>query len=368
MQKPNILIDDEIFIRQRFGGVSRIFIEILKARQTFSEANILFNNCYSENEYLQAAGLSKLKPYFKHYQFPLKGKLTRFLVGNWSHAQTNRALASGKIQIFHPTFYSDYFFKSLNSDTKLVFTLHDLTHEKSNDSLSAIKKKNLERANHIIVVSQQTKTEMEEFYPFTKNKAVSIIHLAQNLPILAKTISNLPEQFLLFVGERSGYKNFDLLLNAFATLLKKHSQLCLVCCGGQNFNAKEKAEIESLGVASRTFHFKLSDAELKYAYQKAAVFVYPSLNEGFGIPTLEAMACQTPSILSDIPVFREVANDAALFFNPQNMLELAHKIDTVLSEDLVRTNLQNKAKQRALNFSWEQHLQKTFDVYKSLLR
>jgi len=367
MKKPQILIDDEIFIRQRFGGVSRIFIEILKACHLFENAAFTFSNLYSENEYLQQAGLSKTKPYLKNYRFPLKGKLTRFLFGNLSHFQTNRKLKSGNITIFHPSFYSNYFFSALPNSTKLVFTLHDLTHEKNNDALANIKKQNLERANHIIVVSGQTKKEMEEYYPFTKNKSVSVIHLAQNLPEQSSPIKNLPNSFILFVGERSHYKNFNTLLNAFVRLSEEFPDLNLVCCGGQKLSGKERKNISSLNLTQKVFHYNLNDAELMFAYQNAKIFVYPSFNEGFGIPTLEAMKCLTPTILSDIPVFREVANDAALYFNPKDEKELASKIKLILASTLVQTELKNKATNRIAQFSWKHHLQKTFEVYQSLL-
>lgn len=367
MKKPQVLIDDEIFIRQRFGGVSRIFIEILNARNKFTKADINFQNLYSENEYLQEAGLSKFKPYLKNHQFPLKGKTIRFLIGNSSHFMTNRKLKSGSISIFHPSFYSNYFFSALPKATKLVFTLHDLTHEKSNDSLALIKKQNLERADHIIVVSGQTKKEMEEYYPFTKNKQVSIIHLAQNLPEQSTPIKNLPNNYLLFVGERSHYKNFNTLLNAFGSLSEDFPELNLVCCGGQALSNQEKQIISRLNLTQKVFHYKLTDAELKYAYQNAQVFVYPSFNEGFGIPTLEAMKCLTPTILSDIPVFREVAADAALYFNPNDEEDLASKIKLILTNALVQTELRSKAVKRSADFSWENHLRKTFEVYQSLL-
>ena len=367
MHKPNILIDDEIFIRQRFGGVSRIFIEILTAKHTQDFANLIFNNLYSENDYLQEKGLSKLPPYLKNYQFPLKGKSIRFFFGGLSHLKINQQLRSGSIQIFHPSFYSDYFFKALPNKTKLVFTLHDLTHEKSKDPLSNIKRRNLERADHIIVVSEQTKADMIHFYPFTKNKNISVIHLAQNLPETPKNIPDLPKKYLLFVGERAGYKNYKVLLKAFKDLSLNFPDLHLVCCGAQAFNKAEVQEFFGLNLGGRVHHFKPSDAQLSFAYQQASVFVYPSLNEGFGIPTLEAMHWQVPSVLSDIPVFREVAANAALYFNPNEAAQLSQQILQILSNDLVRTELKNAAKQRATHFSWKKHITKTFEVYQSLL-
>jgi glycosyltransferase involved in cell wall biosynthesis len=367
MDKPNILIDDEIFIRQRFGGVSRIFIEILAARHSQHFAEIIFNTTYSENDYLQEKGLSKLPPYLKNYQFPLKGKSIRFIFGGLSHWKINRQLKSGNITIFHPSFYSDYFLKSLPSQTKLVFTLHDLTHEKSNDSLSIIKKKNLERADHIIVVSEQTKLDMIHFYPFTQHKKTSVIHLAQNLPETTKVITDLPKQYILFVGERGGYKNFKVLWQAFKKVAQSFPDLHLVCCGAQSFSSAESQEFFGLNLGSRIVHYKLSDAQLSYAYQHASIFVYPSLNEGFGIPTLEAMHWQVPSILSDISVFKEVAENAALYFNPNDSEQLSQHIHQILSNDLVRTELKTAAKERALNFSWQKHITKTFEVYQSLL-
>jgi len=365
-QTTNVLIDDEIFIRQRFGGVSRIFIEILKAAPTFPNFKINFSNTYSENEYLQEAQLSKLKPFLKELNFPLKGKLTRFIIGGMSHIRTRQLLKKSGIKIFHPSFYSDYFFESLPQQTKLVFTLHDLTHEKNNDALATIKERNLKRADHIIVVSSQTKEEMEYFYPFTKSKTVSIIHLAQNLPLQSQIVPHLPAKFILFVGERGAYKNFEVVLNAFKILVQKEPGLNLVCCGGQNFSKSEKLQFKGADVSKQVLHFKLNDAQLKYVYEKAEAFIYPSLSEGFGIPVLEAMSCQTPTLLSNIPIFKEVADKAALFFEPHNAQELAQQIEIIRTNTLVQTELKELASQRIKLFSWEKHISKTYQVYNSL--
>ncbi len=362
-----ILIDDEIFIRQRFGGVSRIFIELIKAATNFPNIDLQFANNYSENEYLQQAKLSKLRPFLKELNFPLKGKLTRLIVGGLSHTHTNELLKKGDIEIFHPSFYSDYFFESLPKQTKLVFTLHDLTHEKNSDLLSKVKERNLKRADHIIVVSAQTKEEMEHYYPFTKSKSVSIIHLAQNLPVQSQIVPHLPANYLLFVGERGAYKNFEVVLAAYKILVQKEPSLYLVCCGGQNFSKTEKLKFKGANIANKVLHYKLNDAQLKYVYEKALVFIYPSLSEGFGIPILEAMSCQTPTLLSNIPVFREVAEKAALFFEPHKAQELAQQIETIRANLLVQTELKELARQRIKLFSWEKHIAKTYHVYNSLL-
>ncbi len=362
-----ILIDDEIFIRQKFGGVSRIFIELLKGLKAQNSLSWHFQNTYSENPYLSQIGLAKTIPWLAKQNFPLKGKLVRALAGGKSHQHTCKLLASGKVKVFHPTFYSDYFFEHLPQTCQLVFTLHDLTHEKEGHPLAAVKKKNLERANHIICVSEATYGEMVHYYPFTKSKNYSIIRLAQQLPPQSAEVPNLPKDFLLFVGERHGYKNFELLFQAFKQLKEKYANLHLVCTGNRPWNAAELSMIKQASLQNRIHLHSVSDAQLKYLYEHALCFIYPSLNEGFGIPTLEAMHCGCPVLLNDIPVFKEVAGDAAIYFGSENTIQLTAAIELVIDDKGFTQMLTAKAREREGQFTWQKHVQETLAIYQRLL-
>ena len=144
-----ILFDDEVFFRQRFGGVSRIFAKLIEGIEQNSNHQLLFNCNYSENEYLL-----QLKPninsFLKPYQFPLKGKLIRGIYGRYSHQKTINTIGKNKANVFHPTFYANYYLQALNkAQLPLVFTVHDLIHEQTPNNahyaqMAKMKEENLE--------------------------------------------------------------------------------------------------------------------------------------------------------------------------------------------------------------------------------
>lgn len=361
-----VLFDDEIFFRQRFGGVSRIFAMLLAELTNKKNMQVNFNCAYSENEYLLQL-FPNTNSFFRNYNFPLKGKLIRGIYGSYSHNKTNRLLKQKVMDVFHPTFYADYYLPHLQN-TPLVFTVHDLIHEKTSGNkhyadMAAIKAKNIARANQIIVVSNHTKKDLLELYPFVDEKIVNVIYLAQSLPKQSNIPRNLPENYILFTGERGGYKNFKTLLIAFAEIALQHPKLMLYCAGSSAFNSDELRLANELKVADKILHSKLTDEELRYAYEHALMFVYPSTYEGFGIPLLEAFEAGTPVIANNATSLPEVAGDAALLVDATSTDALTTSIKNIIENNELRESLIKKGKARAAEFSWEKHVAQTLAVY-----
>jgi len=370
-----ILIDDEIFLYQRFGGVSRIFTEIIKSVKSNKDYDLNFSCLYSENEYLQNESFVKLPAYLENYNFPLKGKIIRGITKAISHPKVIGAIKNNSIDLFHPTFYSDYYLKELNANPniKFVFTVHDLIHELSENNkhysqIADIKRRNLLRANHIIVVSENTKKDLLKFYPFVDEKKVSVNYLSQSLPATEELIDDLPDKYILFVGVRDGYKNFEVLANAFSKIKDKYPGISLFCTGSAGFSSSEKSKFTELGIQNLVIHKKLTDAQLKYAYRKAKMFVFPSKYEGFGMPILEAFYSKTPVILSNSSCLPEIGAEAALYFNPTNEQELQAQIETILNNESLRKELTEKGLQRVKIFSWQKHVEETLRIYEMLIK
>lgn len=367
-----ILFDDEIFFRQRFGGVSRIFTKLIAGIEQLPEHQLLFNCTYSENEYLL-----QLKPtissFLKPYHFPLKGKLIRGIYGNYSHQKTIKVLKQNKADIFHPTFYADYYLPVLKkSTTKLVFTVHDLIHEQTLSNphyaeMAIMKAKNIQQAAQIIVVSQYTKNDLLRIYPNVNPDIVNIIPLAQSLPQQGIKPTNLPDNYILFTGERGGYKNFNRLLQSFALVAKSNPTMHLYCAGSSSLSTEELALAESLNVKHLIHQAKLSDTELRYVYQHAKLFVFPSTYEGFGIPMLEAFNAGVAVIAHNATSLPEVGADAALFVDATNINILADAINELLNNENLRLSLIEKGKKREQQFTWQKHIQSTLAVYKKAL-
>lgn len=363
-----ILIDDEIFFRQRFGGVSRLFANLIAGIPQQSNHHLTFNCGYTENEYLL-----QLKPntpsFLKPYHFPLKGKLIRGIYGRISHAKTSHVLSNGAIDVFHPSFYANYYLNILQkSKVPLVFTVHDLIHEQTTGNahyaqMAAIKAQNIKAAKKIIVVSAHTKKDLLLHYPFVSSSQVQVIPLAQSLPSVGIKPQQLPGNYILHTGERGGYKNFVSLLKAFALISKTNPDLFLFCAGSFPFNQTEKQLAEKLGVANKMVQAKLTDNELRYAYQHAQVFVFPSTYEGFGIPMLEAFDAGVPVIANQATSLPEVGGNAALYVNATNEQQLAEAILHVINNAHIGGELVKKGFERVQQFNWQNHIKQTLQVY-----
>jgi glycosyltransferase involved in cell wall biosynthesis len=250
--------------------------------------------------------------------------------------------------------------------TPSVVTVHDTIMERCPEyyspSRSAIrrllgkKRRSIERADLILSVSQQTADELQVIYPSVRASRIRVTPLgAERVFFDAGVTAVDPERYLLFVGDRSGYKNFARLLDAFAKsrLVSRGYRLRVV--SGVPFDARERELIGTRQLAGTVNLVSgLSDTGLAQQYAGAAAFVFPSLAEGFGIPTVEAMAAGAPVLLSDIPIMREVAGDCGCYFDPARSESLAAALDSVdawsASERASRVLAGRK---RAASLRWE---------------
>jgi len=255
-----------------------------------------------------------------------------------------------------------------------VVTVYDMTHElyphmfSSSDRTREWKKVSLQNAALIIAISENTKNDMVNFYGLDESK-VRVIHLASSLGIgKAENIhSELPERYLLFVGQRSGYKNFAMLVAAVAPILKQESGLEVVCAGGGVFTQSEMALFHKEGVLGRFRQYSLTDDLLETLYNKALLFVFPSLYEGFGIPVLEAFGCGCPVLVSNRSSLPEVAGNAALFFDPYDELSLRNVVEKIVSDSQLRNELISKGSERFKEFSWDKTARETEAAYQSII-
>jgi glycosyltransferase involved in cell wall biosynthesis len=177
----------------------------------------------------------------------------------------------------------------------------------------------------------------------------------------------LPERFVLHVGTLQPRKNLPLLLDAFARLLAPDVEL--VMAGGKGWLFAEIfAKVEALGLQDRVrFVGYVPDEALPWWYNAAALLVFPSLYEGFGLPVVEAMACGTPVIAANTSSIPEAAGDAALPFEPDDVAGLTERMDLVLNNTAVSDQLRQKGPIQAKQFSWERAGRETAVVYQTLL-
>lgn len=354
-----ILYDACIYLEQKTGGISRYHCELFKGmRQRGCDARIA--GLFVKNKYLLSD--NQLKKSFIHDPAACFALFNKLIL-----KRALRRMDSNTV--FHPANFYRHIISEIAGIKNMVFTIHDMIVEKQNKDFGAEKRFYARQASKIIAVSEATKKDIVALWGIAPDKIEVIYHGSSLNPQSAKKPANpLPDNFLLYVGDRGGHKNFATFIKAIARLLKKHSSLYLVCAGKRTFSQEEIQRIKELEIEKKTlFCICPNDNELACLYSKAKAFVFPSLNEGFGIPILEAWACRTPVILSNNPCFNEIAAEAGYCFDPLSVESMQETIEKVLSDKNLQEELVRKGTNRLTLFSWEKAVTKTYNLYESLL-
>jgi glycosyltransferase involved in cell wall biosynthesis len=385
-----VLYDHQIFGRQEYGGISRYFCEIADHLPSEIYRNIIVQ--YSDNVYLrrQKSG-SEVKDLFdprfeflSGIEFKGKGRLFQIAKKITPHKYldaetlnknlTIEYLIKQDFDVFHPTYYDDYFLNYIGNKP-FVLTIHDMNQElfpefySSKEILEFIKTKAIlaNKASHIIAVSENTKKDIIGVLGIDEKKISVIYHAVSFKDKEAKGTIELPEKYLLYVGDRAAeYKNFKFMARALAPLLIENKDL-FVLCTGREFDNNENNLFQHLGLKGRFLAKFVPENFFFDYYKRALAMVFPSYAEGFGFPVLEAFHCKCPVILANASCFPEIAKDAALYFEPKSMTSLREQVYNIIHNDLLRNNLIQKGLERAKNFSWENSAQQTLDVYKSVI-
>jgi len=365
-----VLYDHQSFTGMTYGGVSRYFVELMRSFQQRSDVCFELSLKFSNNEYLERTSFSHHYPY-KRFAHNRKANLLASLCNRMYSIQRLRA---GQFDVFHPTYYHRYFLRWLGKKP-MVLTFHDATSERYGsiypevgEHLYEIKKALLPQADRIIAVSEYTKSDILRYFDVPAEK-IEVIHLGT--PFTSRMPEpqpvSVPGPYLLYVGKRPLYKNFTGLLNALPPIMARHPDLQLVCAGGGALTTEERAAIQAVGLADRVHYFSITDGVLCYLYQRAEAFIFPSLNEGFGIPVLEAFSCGCPVILSDRSSLPEVGADAAVYFDPEQPESIQQAIEQVLGSESLRAQMRARGTERLALFSCEKTAQQTLDVYQQLI-
>ncbi len=220
------------------------------------------------------------------------------------------------------------------------------------------------RSRTLIAVSQATGDDVAHYYPFVKGR-VKVIHHGVEAAFFGLNRTNLEsasaeriERFVLCVSTLHPHKNLDRLIRAYA---RKRRTFTVKLTGMRGFHAGAiEALIAELGCGdSITLTGWIPRDELLRLYEGALAFVYPSTFEGFGMPVLEAMAAGIPVACSAIPPLEEVADDAALFFDPLDEDAIADALERITSDEALRRELAIAGPRRAREFSWDRTAQLT---------
>jgi glycosyltransferase involved in cell wall biosynthesis len=359
-----IIYDNQIFHLQRYGGVSRYFIELASAfskMKTEVEIRILAPlhfNFYLNNSNSLRKG---------NFYIPKSSEMFGFnqLIRQISTAIANKRIDRFYPQVIHETFYNEI--NIWNSKAPRVLTIYDLIRESEGINSVQAKRKQvaLNRANQIICISEETSRQLKMHYE-VDDRRLHVVHLGVSSKFFVEKAERNRRKEILFIGQRSGYKDFMTLVNAFSISKSRLEKFRLVAFGGGNFTLSEKEEMKKLGIPPNSIEqIGGNDEALIERYSSASIFVASSRLEGFGLPILESMAAQTPVICSDIAVFREIAGNCARYFSPGNYHELSQILDQVLLENLNNESQTTSGLQRAKEFSWDLCASRTLEVYRT---
>lgn len=362
-----ILLDHQIFTMQTYGGISRMFVELYKEFEKSKEVEPILPILFSDNEYIKE--IKKVWSIFPKNKSFVK-KLLYYVV---NRIYSTLVLIKGDYEIFQPTYYDPYFLPFLKGKP-FVLVVYDMTHEIFPENVSIQdrtiewKKRLVHKANRIVAISENTKKDIIKFYNIDKSK-IDVVYLATSMKLPKKDLNiDLPKRYVLFVGNRSGYKNFEFFFKSISNILKEDKDLYLVCAGSSSFTEYEIKMFNEYGLEDRVKHIKfMDDEELAYIYSKAICFVFPSLYEGFGIPVLEAFACNCPVVLSNTSSLPEVGGDAVVYFDPKDEKSIEEGVSRGLLNKRFDKEYAEERRKRLLMFYWEKTGIDCRSIFESIL-
>ncbi len=365
-----IAYDYQAFSLQSYGGISRYFTCLAQGLIDLQQQVQVFAPLH-RNRYVGAlpSGVVNGREFIK---FPPQSK---GLFAIYNQVVTKKKIANWQPDLVHETYYSR--FGSAPKNCPTVITVHDMIHElfrgefPALDNMTKLKRIAIERADHIICISENTKQDLMRLNGTPASKITVVHHGFDQFGDrgAAPVKSSNARPFLLYVGDRhQGYKNFAGFLRAVATSKKLLKDFEIVAFGSKRFLSTELALIQSLGFTdNQVKQVSGDDALLGHYYRTAQAFVYPSQYEGFGIPPLEAMAHQCPVISANSSSMPEVIGEAAEFFTPSSMDDMRRAIEAVVYSESRQDDLRKKGLARLPHFSWEKCSRETLAVYQSLL-
>jgi glycosyltransferase involved in cell wall biosynthesis len=219
----------------------------------------------------------------------------------------------------------------------------------------------LKQATHILCNSTATATDVQQFYGISAIKLtpIPLAHDADHFRVLEPDRLTTPDfqpdrPYFFYVGRHDPYKNLQRVITAFAVLPDRSDcELWIAGAEDPRYTPLLKSQAKELGIADRVkFLDYVPYHALPLLLNRAIGLVYPSLWEGFGFPVLEAMACGTPVITSNLSSLPEVAGDAALLVNPYQEAEITQAMQQLLTDEVSRSDLRTAGLNRASQFSW----------------
>lgn len=363
------------------GGIGRYTRELIYALTAVDPDN---DYHFFTAKHLTAAPVPDPIPQAPNVQLHLAPVDERWLYRLWYRLRLPLPVqwVTGRLDLFHSP---DFVLPPVNGRIPTLLTVHDLSFIHYPDTfpeqlvayLNRVVPWSIRRASHVLADSQATKDDLvaiwrvpeakvtvlysgvhERFQPVTEAERLTAVRQKYNL-------GNTP--YILAVGTVQPRKNYQMLIRAFRPVTQTHPHN-LIITGGQGWlYAEMMAEVARQGLNGRV-HFAgfVADDDLPALYSGAALFAFPSLYEGFGLPLLEAMGCGVPVVTSDAASLPEVAGNAAVQLSPHNEAAWTAALIRLLADPAERTRLVAAGFRQARHFSWHESARQLRQIYHDL--
>lgn len=348
-----VAFDEQIFVLQRQGGISRAFLELIPALNRIPDVTAL-----------PPRGPVTHPRAAREWDLSLaRGRVARRAL---TMMRQMRPAATPPCDLQHATFYDAAWLRN-RSRAPLVVTVYDMIPELFPESVPRdvhrAKREFVARADLILTISECTRSDLIDCYGQPAAPVVTTPLGVDPGFFLSPPGGGeriLPRDYLLYVGERGGYKDFDVVLQALTDL----PAMLLLAVGGGDWRPAEVRRIRDLGMSDRVHWRVLSDRDLALAYAGATAFVMPSRHEGFGLPLLEALAAGAPVVAARAGSLPEVGGDIPWFFEPGDPAALTRSILAAQSADPARLE---EGRRRAREYTWDRTARLTAEAYRSVL-
>jgi glycosyltransferase involved in cell wall biosynthesis len=365
-----VAFDHQIFSFQRYGGVSRYFFELASRLPTHGASEVSVLAPLYVNNYL-ASDSARRFVRGRHVSHAFAGIPVIDVVNRLAAPLAWRRMDP---DIVHETYFA---IKPVGKGQRRVVTVYDMIHELFAEEFpdaaqvtaaTAAKRAAVNRADHVICISENTQRDLVRLYGIDPTRT-SVVHLGYSMTTqtnAAKVDSGEHRPFLLYVGNRMGYKNFSTLLRAYGNspILQEFE---LVAFGGHPLLPDEEKQIRQLGITDKVRFTSGSDQELAARYRAATAFIFPSMYEGFGLPSLEAMSHGCPVVCSNGGSIPEVVGDAGVYFDANSAEELTMVLERVVTTEGLQADLRARGYARIAAFSWDKCAAATAQIYRQIM-
>ncbi len=356
-------VDIRCLLESKYSGISEYTYNLLDNLFKIDQDNqyILFYNA-SKKSKLPEFNYSNVK--IVGYNFPNKffNLSLRFL----KIAQVDKMI--GGVDVF---LIPNYLFLNLSKDCRKVLIVHDLSFKLYPEFFTLKRKlwhklispkKMSQSVDRIVAISENTKNDLIKHYGIPKDK-IEVVYpgisqaffnkIDDEEKIRVKNRYNLPENFVYYLGNLEPRKNVESLIMAFEQI--EDENLSLVLAGSHAWKYKKINQLWQKSPAKKRIKFLgyVDSADKPALYSLAKVFVYPSIYEGFGLPPVEAMSCNTPVISSSNSSLVESVADAGILVDPNNINDISKAINLVVEDEQLANNLRIAGASQAQKFKWE---------------